>query len=230
MKFRILALALCLLLAGCADQSGVTVIPAGDGEQEEPAPQEETVAPETEAPPEPEMTEEEAAFLENLAGGYIFCSGAGAWSTELTLLPDGSFTGLYHDSDMGDNDPEKYPGGTVYICQFAGCFARPKQVDGTTWTVEIEALELDHPADNTEEFADEFRYIYSEPYGLRGTETMTVYLPDTPVDGLPEGALWAARGPYDWQGTAEGTLGLTILYNAAQEQGFVQYPLPVGDA
>lgn len=231
MKFRMLALALCLfLLSGCADQFGVAVITTGGGRDD--PPQEETGAPEAGDPAEPETAAEPEAppegdaFLESLSGTYMFCSGAGGWSTDLTLLPDGSFTGVYHDSDMGTGDPEKYPGGIVYICRFSGCFTRPEKLDETTWSLAIESLELEHPADGTEEFADGVCYIYSEPYGLEGTETMTVYLPDTPVEGLSEDVLWVARGPYDWQATDEGTLGLTILYNEAQGNGFARYPLP----
>ncbi len=234
MKFRMLALALCLfLLSGCADQVGVAVITTGGGGRDDP-PQEETGAPkdgdaaEPESAPEPEAEAplEGDAFLESLSGTYMFCSGAGGWSTDLTLLPDGSFTGVYHDSDMGTGDPEKYPGGIVYICRFSGRFTRPEQLDETTWSLAIESLELEHPADGTEEFADGVCYIYSEPYGLEGTKAMTVYLPDTPVEGLSEDVLWAARGPYDWQATDEGTLGLTILYNEPQGSGFARYPLP----
>ena len=48
-----------------------------------------------------------------------FSSGAGAWGTGLTLAADGSFSGEYHDSDMGDSGDD-YPDGTVYLCNFPG--------------------------------------------------------------------------------------------------------------
>lgn len=239
MKFKMLVLALSLLLlTGCADQFGVTVITTGGGGDADAPGQEETGAledgnaagPETAPEPEPESPAEGGAFLESLSGTYMFCSGAGGWSTDLTLLPDGSFAGVYHDSDMGTGDPEKYPGGIMYICRFSGRFTQPEKLDETTWSLTIESLELDHPADGTEEFADGVCYIYSEPYGLDGTETITVYLPDTPVEGLTEDVLWVARGPYDWQATDEGTLGLTILYNEPQGCGFAEYPICREDA
>lgn len=228
MKFRIFALALCLLLmSGCGDQFGVTVMTTGGGEPEPPAEQatvsESAPEPETEAVPEPETAPE--AFFETLPGSYMFCSGAGGWSTDLELASDGSFTGVYHDSDMGAADPGKFPGGTVYICNFSGQFAQPVKIDETTWSMEIASLELEHPADETEEIIGGVRYIYTEPYGLEGTEVLTVYLPDTQAESLSEDVLWAARGPYDWQATEEGTLGLTILYNAAQAHGFTEYPI-----
>lgn len=241
--FPLLA-ALCLLLAGCADQTSEARITTTGGSPETDAPSSEKIqpaegaaAPEdpgspedlTESPAGPAGAAEPAApepenLFEILPRGYLFCSGAGGWSTELSLEPDGSFTGMHHDSNMGERDEEKYPNGTVYICQFRGKFAQPEPVDGTTWTMRIESLELDHPAGQSEEIEDGIRYIYTDPYGLEDTEELTVYLPDTPAEGLSEDVLWAVRGPYDWSPTEAGTLGLTILYNAAQDHGFVQYP------
>ena len=50
---------------------------------------------------------------------WLFCSGAGAWSTTIWIAPDGSFTGEYHDSEMGDAG-EDYPDGSIYGCLFHG--------------------------------------------------------------------------------------------------------------
>ena len=52
----------------------------------------------------------------------IFSSGAGGWSTTLTLSQDGSFTGAFSDSEMGERDENEYPNGTVYVCNFSGQF------------------------------------------------------------------------------------------------------------
>ena len=41
---------------------------------------------------------EENAFAQ-FAGFYTFSSGAGAWSTEMTVYADGSFEGTFHDWD-----------------------------------------------------------------------------------------------------------------------------------
>lgn len=224
MKFRVLALVLCLcLLCGCGDQFRPAVITTGGGDEDAP-PQEEPEARESkDAEPEP------VNLFETIPGTYLFCSGAGGWGTELTLEADGSFTGVFHDSDMGVADPEKYPQGTRYLCAFSGKFTQPAQVDETTWSMEIETLELEHPDDGTEEYADGVRYIYSGPYGLEDAEEIRIYLPDTPAEGLLEDVLWAVRGPYDWKPTEEGTLGLTVLYNVSQAHGFVQYPLEGAD-
>lgn len=152
-------------------------------------------------------------------------SGAGGWSTDLYLEADGSFTGQYHDADMGVADPERFPQGTWYICNFSGQFTRPVKIDETTWSTELASLEPEHPGGESEEYADGRRYIYTSPCGLENAEEIRIYLPDTPADGLSEDVLWAARGPYDWKPTAEGALGLTILYNVSQGCGFAEYPI-----
>lgn len=222
MRFRMLALALCLcLLSGCGELFGAAAVTTGGGEDREVPPLEEPDDPELGDAAEPEPAPEN--FFETLPRTYMFCSGAGGWSTDLTIETDGSFTGQYHDADMGAADPERFPQGTWYICNFSGQFTRPVKIDETTWSMEIETLELEHPGDESEEYADGRRCIYTSPYGLENAEEILIYLPDTPVDGLSEDVLWAARGPYNWKPTAEGTLGLTILYNVSQGHGFAEY-------
>lgn len=208
MRPRILALLFCLLLlTGC-----------GPAENTSPSvPQE----PETQSTLEPEP----GNIFESIPASYMFCSGVGAWSTDLTIEPDGSFTGLFLDSDMGTADPEKYPGGTRYVCNFSGKFTQPVKVDDTTYSMRIESLEPAHPADESEEYADDVRYIYSGPYGLENAEELLIYLPDSKADDVPENVLWSAKGPYGWETAEDGTLGLYIIYNVSEEHGFVEYPL-----
>lgn len=50
-----------------------------------------------------------------------FSSGVGGWGTSLTLERDGTFSGQFHDSDMGAIG-EDYPNGTVYLCHFPDGF------------------------------------------------------------------------------------------------------------
>ena len=46
---------------------------------------------------------EEAFDFELLSNQtFYFSSGAGAWGTEMDISADGSFTGNFHDSEMGD--------------------------------------------------------------------------------------------------------------------------------
>lgn len=60
----------------------------------------------------------EDVFAQLDGSTFYFC-WAGAWSTELVVSPDGSFTGYYHDTDMGDSGAD-YLNGTRYECDFSG--------------------------------------------------------------------------------------------------------------
>ena len=53
---------------------------------------------------------------------FIFCSGAGAWETKLSLNRDGTFEGYYYDANMGEM-AEDYPEGTMMVCSFSGKFS-----------------------------------------------------------------------------------------------------------
>jgi hypothetical protein len=83
-------------------------------------------------------TEPEVQMLE-----LFFSSGAGAWSTEITLQPDGSFTGFYSDADMGSSG-EGYPNGTVYLCGFEGEFSEKVPRDEYSWSMTLESLTHDY--------------------------------------------------------------------------------------
>ena len=52
---------------------------------------------------------------------FSFLSGAGAWRTVMTLNRDGTFTGWYLDSEMGEIG-KGYPHGSAYTCTFSGKF------------------------------------------------------------------------------------------------------------
>jgi hypothetical protein len=90
-------------------------------------------APET---PEPEVTFQTPSIPDALH--MTFSSGAGAWSTGLTLNSSGYFSGDYSDSDMGDI-AEDHPNGVCYVCNFDGLF----QITGTnTYAVELKLRAL----------------------------------------------------------------------------------------
>lgn len=90
-----------------------------------------------------------------------FGSGAGAWSTILTLHPDGTFEGDYEDADMT----------TLYVCQFHGKFKDITQVTGSSWSMTLEELTLDTKYPVGREWdQDGCHYISSEPYGFDGKD------------------------------------------------------------
>lgn len=167
-----------------------------------------------------ETTENETeTFIFSKVKNYMFSfsSGAGAWCTELTILPDGSFSGLYNDSDMGDTG-EGYPDGTRYQSKFHGKFTTPVAKDDHTYQFEIDSIQYDKEPD-TEEILDGVKYIYTDVYGLDDAKEIYLYLPDTPVAELPEKYLeWIWY--LDLSEEAGSTLGTYGLYNVSAQEGF----------
>ena len=101
---------------------------------------------------------------------FIFSSGAGGWGTELFVNPDGTFTGHYSDSDMGDTGPG-YSNGTVYVCNFSGKFSKNVRAAGPLMhSLSIESIEYENKPD-TEEIIDNILYKYTTPYGLEGLDS-----------------------------------------------------------
>lgn len=123
------------------------------------------------------------------AGEYTFTSGVGFWSTEMTVKSDGSFYGIYHDSDMGSGGNGYNT--TMYYCDFSGKFKNPKKINSYTYSFEIDSIKFKNTP-NTEEIKTEgsakVRYVYTDAYGLDcGAKTIYAYTPDAPVALLPDG-------------------------------------------
>ena len=206
----LLVLALCLgLLAGCGAGDAQQKEDAGNAEQparEEPAAAgEPSEAPEEEAPAEPETT----VLPDALPMDFVFSSGAGAWSTVLTLNRDGSFTGVYHDADTT----------TVYICTFSGRFGDIRQADDHTWSMTLEETFIEEtPAPEWDE--GELHYIASEPYGMEDGTAFLLYAPETPTAGLSQEFLswWPS-----WNVEDNGALGCWGLSNVEMGYGSCTY-------
>lgn len=155
------------------------------------------------------------SFSELQRLNWYFSSGVGGWGTEMTIYEDGSFTGDFHDSEMGEMDEEAYPYGTIYGCLFHGKLAVERQIDEYTWALRVEALALDE-GQAPEAIEDGIRYVTSDPYGLVEGHEMLLYLPGTPVERLPEEFLmWAHY--YEEAFTALPFYG---LYDPINETGF----------
>ena len=151
---------------------------------------------------------------------FCFSSGAGAWSTDMTVSADGSFDGLYSDTDMGDMG-EGYPNGTVYFCKFSGRFGELKKVNDFTYQTTIVEMQYENEPD-TEEIIDGTLYRYTDVYGLENAENILFYLPGMPVEALSEECLsWLDNVLYDWEtGKSLEELPCVVLCNEAMEECF----------
>ncbi len=179
----------------------------------------ETVAtePQTQPPTEPPTQSEAEILFQAMSGVYIFSSGAGAWGTSLDLSEDGTFSGSFHDTDMGSRG-ENY-NYTVRSCDFTGAFTDVEKINDYTYSAKIENLEYKNPA-GTEEIIDDCKYIYSDAYGIYGGDIFFIYTPEATMEDLPyEFKSWKI-GLYD--APSDQKLGVYGIYNVTKQNGFFE--------
>lgn len=155
----------------------------------------------------------------DIPSDFVFSSGAGGWGTEISISADGSFEGVFHDSDMGDTGTG-YSNGTVYICNFSGHFSELEATDDPfICSLKLNDITvLDDKAAGTEEIIDEVRYVYSTPYGFDNADEFFLYLPGASLSDMSE----ACRSWVYISESIFSTLpdGYYVLYNIGGEEAF----------
>ena len=146
MVFCALAGALALTLAGCRETAPVP--PSGN-----PAPMASPVPAET-------QPAAEFSFADLRRLQFRFSSGAGAWSTQISIKADGTFTGHYEDADAGDAG-DGYD-STVYQCDFSGRFTPPVEQKPHIYSMELEFIHL-YDTPGNEVIRDQVRYVSADP-------------------------------------------------------------------
>lgn len=164
-----------------------------------------------------ELNGGDLSVFEQLPSEFVFSSGAGGWGTYLYINADGTFTGEYHDSDMGDTG-SGYSNGTVYICNFSGKFTVPKKLNEYVYSMNIESLDVEKVS-GTVYYENDIRYIVSDPYGLDNADEFYIYLPGATIEDIPEGFLSWAYLNNDLRDTLPS--GFYGIYNIGGEKGFV---------
>ena len=155
---------------------------------------------------------------EDFPMGFVFSSGAGAWGSSLTLYPDGTFAGSYHDSEMGENG-EGYPNGTVYQSEFSGEFGSVRKLND--WSYTLTLTEINTTESVGEEYIEDgLRFVAAEPHGLTGGTEFILYTPEAPTAELNEEFLSWNHGGYIWIEENHEILGSYALRNLATEHGF----------
>lgn len=121
---------------------------------------------------------------EDMPAQFALSSGAGAWGVSMSVLPDGSFWGVYHDSDMGDSGPG-YPNGTRYASAFTGHFAHVERADEWSYTMVVSDVQVLGQEDGVY-YEDGVRVVASGPAGLAVNDSLTLYRPGVPDVLAPE--------------------------------------------
>lgn len=142
-------------------------------------------APQTEKTTTTTKPAAQPTILDTLVGkNFVFSSGTGGWSTTLSIGPNITFSGVYHDSDMGVTGPG-YPGGTVSYSKFSGQFKEVHQLNPNLYEMYIENLQYENPVGDSE-IKEGQKYDYTEAYGISKNHRMAIYLPGTPISSMPE--------------------------------------------
>ena len=151
---------------------------------------------------------------------YIFASGAGAWSTEITISEDGSFAGYYYDTDAGlsGNGFD----GTTYYADFSGQFTNIQKINEYTYSFELDSLTYKDEIGSERIEGEDFKmkYIASEAYGIAGGKTFYLYIKGAPISELPEEFIDWVNGPMATNYHNQEDLPIYGLYNVSEEEGF----------
>jgi len=147
--------------------------------------------------------------------------GAGGWSTTLKISEDGSFTGYYFESDLGDIGDD-YPNGTVYYCSFSGKFSDLKKTGDFEYTLKCDMLTQEGKVGEVEiGEEDGVRYINSPPYGMENAKELKLYLPGKNISELPEEFLEWVEYSYLKDFDKLEILPCWGLYNEEDKLGFI---------
>lgn len=125
---------------------------------------------------------QDATFKEAMkqaAGNYSFGSGVGAWGTVMKVNKDGTFSGSYHDSDMGTTG-DGYPYGSRAESNFTGKFKSAKKNSDGTYTLQCDAsaFKIDGTVGESH-IEDQIKVTISEPYGMEPCNEFTLYTDGT---------------------------------------------------
>lgn len=221
-KIKIILTILCVCLISCMLSGCIGIKLNSQNAQVED--KTETVKKEETAKPEIKKEETEEKKLSTMpwegSKEFWFSSGVGGWATIINIKKDGSFTGEFSDSNMGETG-DGYPGGTVYVCEFSGKFEMVGQIDEHSWSLKLADLDVkDYPQE--EWIEEEVLYIASGPYGIDDGKRFILYTPDAPVANMNEEFLswWPKRYFYDDEPPT--VLTMYGIYNVDEGYGWFE--------
>ena len=165
--------------------------------------------------------------------GTMYLCGFSGKFTDLTKINDYTYQmkmeNLIYDETPGKEeiaDGVKYiytENGTMYLCGFSGKFTDLTKINDYTYQMKMENLIYDETP-GKEEIADGVKYIYTDVYGLEGTDTFKVYLPGAPVRDLSEDVyFWVRWANDDSEEGTQDTLTIPIIVNEEMGYGIYSY-------
>ena len=158
------------------------------------------------------------AIFNDIAGSYGFASGSGGWTTTLQVNRDGTFSGYYSDTDLGDVSDE-HPNGIRTESTFQGVFSKAKANDDGTYTLQCDADKLNIEGDiGDSRIEDGTLVTISEPYGIAPCTTFTVYPQGYDSSRIDEDVLsWSTAWYFDG---IPDKLDTPIIVNDSHKESF----------
>ncbi len=154
----------------------------------------------------------------SFAGRYYFQSGVGNWYTYIELYSDGTFTGSYSDTNLGESG-NGY-NFTTYYNEFSGCFDGPHSSGSYSYGAHVKQLKLKYKVGNseikTDQYGQKIRYVYSNPSGISEGDFFSLYVEGTPTNMLPNDFSQYVMYLND------GTLQYNAFYNVSGYSVFCQ--------
>ena len=160
-------------------------------------------------------------IFSRFAGDYLFSSGMGGWSTRMTLLPDGSFSGTFTDDDYVRGDGYEM---TQLRSDFRGRFSNPRRINYYTCVFTLEELQYEREPGTSERavlYGSTPALInYTTAYGLEGSTTVYAYTKDAYLYALPDAFLSWVKGLRDVEGYSS-RIGHNGLFTEEGQQGWI---------
>lgn len=121
-------------------------------------------------------TDETTSWLmKQISGKYGFSSGAGGWSTQISVREDGAFSGKYSACALGDVSDE-HPNGTCVESEFTGRFIDAKRNDDGSYGMTCDASSLAlRKTVGTKRTEKGVEYTAVKPYGIDPCGAFKVY-------------------------------------------------------
>jgi hypothetical protein len=143
-------------------------------------------------------------------------STTSGWSTTVTLLADGSFSGSY-TQPMPSQTASDYPNGSAYTCTFSGNFTDVTRIGTTGFSMTVGEIVTENEVG--EKWVENgVLNIGAEPIGFETGTTFELYRPGTATDEL---GYWLSAWCTDYANTGvPDTLDRWALNNVDASYGF----------
>ncbi len=123
-----------------------------------------------------------SSYISKVAGDYWRASGVGAWEDDLVVHSDGTYSGEFYDSNLGDVG-SNHPNGGVDLCNYSGKFSSLEKVNSYTYSATVKSVKCD-VTPGTDKIKDGVIYRYGDASFSVGDQ-IRFYLPGISLSSMP---------------------------------------------